>query len=69
MWGGRRRWGGGLAVGVDIFHERDDIMLPIRLPQEQGYASFSSFYISAGFHIFPALASVGSSLHLIIFLC
>lgn len=47
--------GGGLAVGVDIFHERDDIMLPIRLPQEQGYASFSSFYTSAGFHIFSAV--------------
>lgn len=47
--------GDGLAVGVDIFHERDDIMLPIRLPQEQGYASFSSFYTSAGFHIFSAV--------------
>lgn len=44
--------GGGLAVGVDIFHKRDDIMLPTRLPQEQSYASYSSFYITAGFHIF-----------------
>lgn len=50
--GGRK---GGLAVGVDILHKRDDIMLPIRLPQEQGYASFSSFYISAGFHIFSTV--------------
>lgn len=52
MGGGR---GGGLDVGIDIFHERDDIMLPIRLPQEQGYASFSSFHISAGFHIFSTI--------------
>lgn len=46
---------GGLAVGVDIFHERDDIMLPIRLPLEQGCASFSSFHISAGIRIFSAV--------------
>ncbi len=56
---------------------RDDIILPIRLPQEQGYASFSPFYISAGFYIFSVsfssfllsvvlcLANTGSSLLLI----
>lgn len=52
---GGREGAGGLAVGVDIFHKRDDIMLPIRLPQEQGYASYSSFYITADFHIFAAV--------------
>lgn len=41
----------GASVGVGIFHKRDDIILPIRLPQEQGYASISSFYISAGSHV------------------
>lgn len=48
-------WGGVGVVGVGIFHKRDDIILPIRLPQEQGYASISSFYISAGSHIFVFL--------------
>lgn len=38
-------------MGVGIFHKRDDIILPIRLPQERGYASISSFYISAGSHV------------------
>lgn len=40
---------------------------PIRLPQEQGYASFSPFYISAGFHIF-SVSSLASFIGTFMFL-
>lgn len=39
--GGVRGW----VVGVGIFHKRNDIILPIRLPQDRADASSSSFYI------------------------
>lgn len=59
MWGAR--WEGvGLAIVVDIFQKKDDIMLPIRLPyRNRAMHHFPLFISLQGFTSSPLFGRLG----------